>query len=196
MKLLRPTTISLESQHHRTTPLTRFRECPLLQPFSLIMIKGLKVTRISLFVVCTAKSRITPLHAKSHQSTKAQRNSSKKKQMFFVCLSFGHCSHECLSTKTCRNCRQRHHQSICGGFNTPLNTGTTVPVIEERTPDSSEVITNTTSGKNETVLLQIARASATNDDGTKSTPVRVLFDNGSQCPYVTNNLISNLNLKP
>ena len=64
MKLLKRTTISLESQRHRTTPLTRFRERPLLQPFSLTMIKGLKVSRISLFVVCTAKNRITPLHAK------------------------------------------------------------------------------------------------------------------------------------
>ena len=62
----------------------------------------------------------------------------------------------------------------------PLNTGTTVPVIEERTPDSSEVITNTTSGRNETVLLHSMRAFATNKDGTKSTPVQFLFDNGSQ----------------
>ena len=195
MKLLKPTTISLESQRHRTTPLTRFRERPLLQPFSLIMIKGLKVTRISLFVVCTAKSRITPLHAKESPIHKSAEKFFKEKTCF-VCLSFGHRGHECRSTKTCRNCKQRHHQSICGGFNTPLNTGTTVPVIEERTPDSSEVITSTTSGRNERVLLQIARAFATNEDGTKSTPVRVLFDNGSQRSYVTNNLKSNLNLKP
>lgn len=122
----------------------------------------------------------------------------QRKNRCFVCLSFGHRGHECWSTKTCHNnyCKQRHHQSICGGFNTPLNTGTTVPGIEERTPDSSEVITNTTSGRNETVLLQIVRAFATNKDGTKSTPVQVLFDNGSQRPYVTTNLKSNLNLKP
>ena len=125
-----------------------------------------------------------------------RREILQRKNRCFVCLSFGHRGHECRSTKTCRNCKQRHHQSICGGFNTPLNTGTTVPVIEERTPDSSEVITSTTSGRNERVLLQIARAFATNEDGTKSTPVRVLFDNGSQRSYVTNNLKSNLNLKP
>ena len=125
-----------------------------------------------------------------------RREILQRKNRCFVCLSFGHRGHECRSTKTCRHCKQRHHQSICGGFNTPLNKGTTVPVIEERTPDSSEVITNTTSGRNETVMLQIARAFATNKDGTKSTPVRVRFDNGSQRSYVTNNLKSNLNLKP
>ena len=125
-----------------------------------------------------------------------RREILQRKDRCFACLSFGDRGHECRSTKTCHNCKQRHHQSICGGFNTPLNTGTTVPVIEERTPDSSEVITNTTSGRNEKVLLQTAKACATNEDGTKSTAVRVLFDNGSQRSYVTNNLKSNLNWKP
>ena len=74
------------------------------------------------------------------------------------------------------------------GIQQAVNTGTSVPLIKERTPDSSEVINNTTSGKNKTVLLQIARTFASNEDGTKSTLVRIIFDNGSQHSYVTNNL--------
>ena len=34
----------------------------------------------------------------------------QRKNRFFVCLSFGHRGHECWSTKTCHNCKQRHHQ--------------------------------------------------------------------------------------
>ena len=49
-----------------------------------------------------------------------RREILQRKNRCFVCLSFGHRGHECRSTKTCRNCKQRHHQSICGGFNTPL----------------------------------------------------------------------------
>ena len=47
-----------------------------------------------------------------------------------------------------------------------------------------------------TVLLQTAKAVATNEDGTRSTNVRIIFDNGSQRSYVTNSLELRLNLKP
>ena len=48
--------------------------------------------------------------------------------------------------------------------------------------------------KKGTVLLQTARAVASNEDGTKKKDVRILFDNGSQRSYVTNTLKSQLNL--
>ena len=46
------------------------------------------------------------------------------------------------------------------------------------------------------MLLQTAKAVATNEDGTRSTNVRIIFDNGSQRSYVTNSLELRLNLKP
>ena len=46
------------------------------------------------------------------------------------------------------------------------------------------------------ILLQTATAIATNEDRSKSVPVRILFDNGSQRSYVTDNLKSKLGLKP
>ena len=42
-------------------------------------IKSVKVSRISLFVVCTAKSRITPLHAKESQILKSAEKFFKEK---------------------------------------------------------------------------------------------------------------------
>ena len=46
------------------------------------------------------------------------------------------------------------------------------------------------------VLLQTARALALNEDGRRSSNVRVLFDTGSQRSYITDNLTDRLRLKP
>ena len=55
--------------------------------------------------------------------------------------------------------------------------------------------TTASSGSKGTVLLQTASAIARNEDSTKSTRVKILFDNGSQRSYVTDNLKSKLGLK-
>ena len=46
------------------------------------------------------------------------------------------------------------------------------------------------------VLLQTVRALASNDTGSKSVNVRILFDTGSHTSYVTDSLVRQLNLKP
>lgn len=51
-------------------------------------------------------------------------------------------------------------------------------------------------GENRTVLLQTTRAFAFNETGTKSVPVRVLFDNSGQGSYVSEKLRSKLTLNP
>ena len=55
--------------------------------------------------------------------------------------------------------------------------------------------TTASSGSKGTVLLQTASAIARNEDSTKSTRVKILFDNESQRSYVTDNLKSRLGLK-
>ena len=47
-----------------------------------------------------------------------------------------------------------------------------------------------------TVLLQTARTTATNSDGSRSLRVRILFDSGSQRSYISNRLKTTLKLKP
>jgi len=32
----------------------------------------------------------------------------------FLCLSSGHCASDCSSSRRCRHCGRRHHQSLCG----------------------------------------------------------------------------------
>ena len=116
----------------------------------------------------------------------------------FNCLSQRHHVRECKSTKNCRNCGGNgHHQSICFG---PRE----VQESNERRSDGSKDVTVSGSTVTATstvktkgnILLQTATAIATNEDRSKSVPVRILFDNGSQRSYVTDNLKSKLGLKP
>lgn len=51
------------------------------------------------------------------------------------------------------------------------------------------------SGTKNNVLLQTATAIAKNEDGTRYTKVKILFDSESQRSYVTDNLKSKLDLK-
>ena len=56
--------------------------------------------------------------------------------------------------------------------------------------------TSNTTREGKLVLLQTACAVAFNDDTGRIINVRVLFDTGSQKSYVTDTLVSRLNLKP
>ena len=86
--------------------------------------------------------------------------------------------------------------------NSPHNTNTPTSSASGNQNEDTEnkgVPTATTNSENTNpkrkVLLQTAVAIATNDEGTKSTTIRILFDNGSQRSYITDNLRSKLQLK-
>lgn len=67
---------------------------------------------------------------------------------------------------------------------------------EEATSLGSATTTATSSMKKAkgSILLQTATAIATNEDRSKSIPVRILFDNGSQRSYVTDHIKAKLGL--
>lgn len=71
------------------------------------------------------------------------------------------------------------------------------PHQESKTIRPSTTATTTSENANpkHRVLLQTATAIATNDEGTKLTTIRLLFDNGSQRSYITDSLRSRLQLK-
>lgn len=131
----------------------------------------------------------------------------KRDRRCFTCLRQGHNVEQC--DKSCRKCKRKHHQSICQEQNTnssrnPHNLHSFASV--DRSGDQTEIdgeITSTTTATTTSestnpkrkVLLQTATAMATNDEGTKSTKVRLLFDNGSQRSYITDSLRSKLQLK-
>lgn len=131
----------------------------------------------------------------------------KRDRKCFVCLRRDHQSGSC--GKNCRRCHGNHHQSICwqsiskqhdpsAPNRNSQETHNSATLVSHATESPQLVQTTTTasSGTIGTVLLQTARAVATNEDGTKSSNVRILFDNGSQRSYVTNKLKSRLSLEP
>ena len=69
--------------------------------------------------------------------------------------------------------------------------------VEQVTPveDTTANTINTVKSR-QLVLLQTARAEATNGSETSIENVRILFDNGSQCSYITDSLKTRLGLSP
>ncbi|XP_078347108.1 uncharacterized protein LOC144632354 [Oculina patagonica] len=168
-------------------------------------------------VYCTERHFSASCNKVTHIN--ARRDILRRDKRCFMCLKKGHLVDQC--DKSCRNCKRRHHQSICQAQSPgePLNSqpptpkenspqsepetqvqnhsnATRVNTANAETPTTLTELTTSTSSNKGSVLLQTATAIATNDEGTKSTTIRVLFDNGSQRSYVTDNLRSRLQLKP
>ena len=124
----------------------------------------------------------------------------------FVCLSLDHKSTSC--EKNCHRCNGNHHQSVCrrktqrksqhdlsANKNSQETQNSTLVTQSTEVSQLPQSTTTASSGSKGTVLLQTASAIARNKDSTKSTRVKILFDNGSQRSYVTDNLKSRLGLK-
>ena len=104
----------------------------------------------------------------------------------FNCLKTRHKSRDCDSTRTCRHCHQRHHQSICGHLSAHPDPEKTSSNVTTSTATRAKV------GK-KVVLLQTAQVTAIGE--STQLPVRVLLDSGSQLSYITTNLRERLRLK-
>ena len=120
----------------------------------------------------------------------------------FNCIRKGHQLKDCPVSKHCRNCNKKHHQSICFSVresseeDKPRGEDAQRKKDDDKSKNESTVTTASMSGNKGKVLLQTAKAQAYNDDGSTSVKVRILFDNGSQRTYITNNLQRILGLTP
>ena len=120
-----------------------------------------------------------------------------------MCLKTNHLSRNCASSRNCRHCNNRHHQSICDRTHNASvnprpegNEQENGSKVKDKKPENvTTTSTTNTSTHRRTVLLQTARAVAFDENSNQSTPVRVLFHNGSQRSYVTDSLRSRLGLK-
>ena len=130
--------------------------------------------------------------------TKLRRNILFESKRCFKCLKPGHQVKNCRKPNGCRSCGGHHHQSICSNASLGSKRETNDEESNKQERDIEEKpATRTTCAKTkENVLLQTATATALNEDGSKSTTVRILFDTGSQRSYITDNLKTRLGLKP
>jgi len=122
----------------------------------------------------------------------------------FMPLRKGHNSGQC--NKSCRKSNGRkHYQSICLELNTnsprDKNKPPSLASCDQNKNDKENngLRTVTTSSKNTNlkwrVLLQMATAITTNDEGTKSITIHLLFNIGNQQSYITDNFRSRLQLE-
>ena len=113
----------------------------------------------------------------------------KKGGRCFICLASGHRAAQCNSSKRCRKCGKRHHQSLC-----------------DQNPDTKETSANTEKSSNQDSTVAVSRSKAQVLLQTAQTyaytahneliPVRILMDVGSQRSYLSNALKTRLKLKP
>ena len=115
-----------------------------------------------------------------------------KQKRCFVCLKRGHISNSCKSNRRCRKCNNRHHQSICLKKTESQSEGDK----RKGEANGNEVRTATTrlESRNQTVVLQTARANVFGVNRENRVTARILLDNGSQKTYITEELKNKLQL--
>ena len=124
--------------------------------------------------------RHAPANCKKVSDVNARKNILVKYGRCFKCLQRGHRARDCKSIELCNKCGKSHHISICDKQIKPA-----VSEFEVR-PEANPTTTSPSSfhvGAGDRVALQTARAVITGEGQPQS--VRVLFDAGSHCSFVT-----------
>ena len=112
----------------------------------------------------------------------------------FNYLKLNHKSRDCQANKSCRLCKKRHHQSIYNKArprDAVKSSGSTTNQVETTTANTTNHVKNL-----QTIMLQTARVMAFGESDSQSVPAQILFDNGSQMSYISEQLQKQLNLRP
>ena len=118
------------------------------------------------------------------EDIEARKNIIKKFGRCFVCIKKGHRAFDCRSRATCKNCKKRHHVSLCSegvdNKGKDRSEPSAPPHVEYTT--TASCIQGVESPGRETAALQTAPAFVNWDNNIR---VRVLFDSGNQRSFVT-----------
>ncbi|XP_071161120.1 uncharacterized protein [Mytilus edulis] len=136
-----------------------------------------------------------PLACKNVMEIEDRKRIVKEKQACFNCLG-NHRVADCKSDKTCKNCNKRHHTSICSKNETHLYTKSKDSSTSK--PDTDAAVASmhsSTSSVRSQVLLKTAIAPITYDK-THFNTANILFDEGAQRSFITQEMADLLNLRP
>ncbi|XP_062616210.1 uncharacterized protein LOC134277925 [Saccostrea cucullata] len=132
-------------------------------------------------------------------TTERKKMIVKQKSLCFNCLG-SHRVKDCPSKTNCKKCGKRHHTYLCAGSKETTHESTyhvTSENIQSSTKYENVIPTSTSlhtsSMTNIPTILKTATAKVTNGETVMDTTV--LFDEGSQRSFITEELAQNLNLK-
>ena len=140
----------------------------------------------------------------SHYSTDCFKISDKKRRLeyaqqnklCFNCLKGRHSVRECLSKGRCRNCKRKHHTSLCedkSQLRKSTETKDTPKPGKEKTEEETHVkLTPTSFTQSGPVLLKTTRATILANN--HSIMANILIDEGSQRTFITKETIEKLNI--
>ena len=115
----------------------------------------------------------------------------KEKKLCFNCLG-RHRLTDCKSRHRCRQCNKKHHTSICNEKNTQ-ETSVKV-VVEEESVQSAVSLHSSTIQSRSNVLLKTAVAPVWSESQYMDT--NILFDEGAQRSFITEEFASKMNIEP
>ena len=127
----------------------------------------------------------------------------KNKRLCYNCLG----THQvtfCKSQKNCKNCNQRHHTSICKRANYDTNqrqqaTSSIAPELQRNTASLhtyNDITFEQTTPAERTSGVLLKTAISTVTSGNYSMETNILFDEGSQRSYITQQQAEKLNITP
>ena len=156
------------------------------------------------------KGSHSPSHCTSITDKKKRIEIIKRDMLCFNCLGH-HKISQCKSKFRCRQCNRRHHTSLCtestpptsSETNTATSTGGTISTPTTSSNTSTTITSNTTSlttlsseapSSHQSYLLKTAVATVTS--GHIEARANILFDEGSQRSFLTQELADALSLQP
>ena len=155
------------------------------------------------------KGAHTPANCTSVTDKKKRMEIIKRDMLCFNCLGHHRIS-QCKSKFRCRQCNRRHHTSLCtettpttsSETTTATITGSTISTATTNSNTTPTVTSNTTSlttltsdtPSHQSCLLKIAVATVTS--GHIEAKANILFDEGSQRTFLTQEMADTLSLQP
>ncbi|XP_062713158.1 uncharacterized protein LOC134290134 [Aedes albopictus] len=150
-------------------------------------------------IICTDHHPLYLCERFSNLSITDKEAEVDRHQLCRNCLRKGHQSSDCLSSSTCRWCRERHHTQLCANSSasneskpashqqpnpTTLPSTSDTPITSATASMETAISCASVGPAQSTILLATAVISIIDDNGTEHVG-RALLDSGSECCFVT-----------